>query len=353
MLKFIAFAACALAVAVSIATVDRRGSSPSDGADRQASAAPPTRIFATGIIEGTTEAVELHMETAGRIAEVCVAEGDHVRCGDVLVKLDGRREQQLVAASQAQLSLAKATLNKLVNGARDSERAEANALLSAKSARLRQAMVAKKRIDALRQQKAVAQQEADDKASEVEAFTAEVAAARARLEQLVAPAHRDEVEAAKARVQEAEATLQLAKIALEKTELRSPIDGQILDVAVRPGEMTQAAAGLPAVVLADPSKLTVRAFVEEIDAPRIELGATAQVAADGLPQRSFAAKVAKLGAQMKPKTLSSGLSTELFDTKVREVVLDLDQSQDNSGLIIGLRVDVLVDADAATSSRAL
>jgi multidrug resistance efflux pump len=352
MLKIIAFAACAFVVAVSIATVDRRDTTSFSGRESKTSAEPPARIFATGIVEGASEAVELRMETAGRIAEVCVVEGDDVRQGDVLVKLDGRRERQLVAASRARLNLAEATLRRLIKGARESERAEARALLGAKSARLRQATLSKQRIEALRLQKAVAQQEADDKSSEVEAMTAEVAAARARLEQLMAPAHQDEVEAARARVQEAEAALELAEIALDKMELRAPIDGQILDVSVKPGEIAQAGAGAPAVVLADPSKLRVRAFIEEIDAPRIERGAKASVVADGLPQRQFAAQVASLGPQMKPKTLSSGLSTELFDTKVREVVLDLDESQHSSGLIIGLRVDVLVDADAGSSSRA-
>ena len=352
MIKYIAFAGCALAVAVSLATMDRQTLHANLSSESRQINSPPSRIFATGLVEGATEAVELRMETSGPIAKVCVSEGDEVNVGDLLVKLDGRREQHRVAASAANVNLAKATLTRLRNGARDSERAEARALLGAKEARLRQARVAKQRIDALRNQNAVPQQEADDKSSEVEALQAEVAAARARVEQLVAPAREDEIQAAQARVDAAEAEFNLAKLALEKTELRAPMASQVLDISVKPGEMAHANSIQPAVVLADSKKLRIRAYVEEIDAPRVELGSLAQVTADGLGERRYDAVVSKLGPQMKAKSISSGLSTEMFDTKVREVLLDLADGQDGQGLIIGLRVDVLVSAESTVSRRA-
>jgi multidrug resistance efflux pump len=346
MIKYLAFTLCSVVIAGAVAIVDRQSFSLGPGDDYASSepAAAPARIYASGIIEGRTEDVELRLEVAGRVTEVCVHEGDWVEAGDVLVRLDDRRERQQVAASLANQRLAEANLERLINGARESERQEARNLLTARQARRDQARLALQRIRMLRAQDAVTQQEADDKTSEVDALTAETAAAQARLEQLEAPAREDEVRAAQARVASAQAEHELANIVLGKTELRAPSRSQVLDVHVEPGELVAAGVGEPVIVLADTSLLRVRAFVEEIDAPRITLGAQATIKADGLPGREFSATVSSLSPQMRPKSMTSGNPDELYDTKVREVLLDVAPVDGVTELIAGLRVDVTLSA---------
>lgn len=301
---------------------------------------PGNRVYAMGMVEGATKDIWLSPEIPGRVVEIPVRVGDWVAAGGVLLRLDDRRLTQQLAVSRAQLELARAQLQRLVNGAREEERAEARALVAAKQSRLQQAHRTWQRVQELLKQAAISQQESDDQQGLVGVLTAEVAAARARLAQLEAPARVDELCVAQARVAAAEAAYELAKIALEKTLLVAPRRGQVLDVNVEPGEYLGADDAAPAIVLSDTSVLRVRAYVEEIDAPQLRIGMTAQITADGLPGHSFTGRIASLSPRMQAKTVSSGNPAEMYDTKVREVLLEINDAQQ---LLVGLRVDVTFD----------
>jgi len=297
-----------------------------------------TKIYATGVVEGATQDVQLRCEISGRVLEVLFGVGDWVERDDVLVRLDHRQQTQQVAVSHAHLELAHAQLERLVNGARQQERTRARALLTAKQARLGQAERTWRRVQQLRVQAAVSQQELDDQQGLVETLTAEVDAVRAQLEQIEAPARVDELRVAQARVAAAQADHELARIALDKTQLRAPQHGQILDLHVEPGELIGADSPAPTLVLADTSTLHVRAYVEEIDAPRLQVGMSAQITADGLPGKVFTGRILSLSPRMSAKHVSSGSPDEMYDTKVREVLLEVENGQ---SLLVGLRVDVM------------
>jgi multidrug resistance efflux pump len=344
MVKILAIVFCSVLIAGSVAVIDRQSiefTPPPRGVHR---VALPEHMYASGIVEGRTEDIEMRPEVPGRVDEVLVSTGDWVEAGDVLMRLDGRMQAQQVAASLAKLRLAEANLERLVNGARDSERQEARSLVSAKKARLRQAMLTWQRVQTLRAQDAVTQQDFDDQEGVVQALMAEMQAAEARLAQLEAPARQDELRAAEARVAAAKADHEQALVALDKISLRAPVRAQVLDVDIEPGELIEPSSIDPVIVLADTSQLRVRAFVEEIDAPRITVGVKAKITADGLPDQAYAAVVGSLSPRMERKTLTSGQPDELYDTKVREVLLDVNPTSTATGLIVGLRVDVVIAA---------
>lgn len=334
MVKYVLFAVLLCSMAGTVALIDSQSVS-----DEQSPPSTPVAnsICATGIVEGATKDVQIHSEVAGRVVEVLVETGAWVEKNEVLIRLDNRQQTQRVAVSQANLELAEAQQERLQNGARKQEREQARALLAAKQARLQQAERSWERVEQLRAHAAVSQQEYDDQQGMVESLTAEVDAARARLEQLEAPARSDERRVALARVAAAQADLELARIALDKTEIRAPSRGQILDLNVEPGELIAADNPMPAVILADTSTLRVRAYVEEIDAPRLKVGVHASITADGLPDQVFTGKVLSLSPRMSTKSIFSGSPDELYDTKVREVLLELE---DAKSLLVGLRVDV-------------
>ena len=186
------------------------------------------------------------------------------------------------------------------------------------------------------------EQEADDQQSLVDTSRSEWAAARARAKRLNAPARADELRAAEARVSAAAAEVDLAKIGLSKTELRAPCHGRVLAIHGEPGEHSGPQASIPLVVLSDTSKIRVRAYVEELDAPRMKVGMPANITADGLANRSFTGQVVAISPRMATKIIRSDRPSELYDTKVREVMLELS---DATQLIVGLRVDLEFDAN--------
>jgi len=307
---------------------------------RRASIDPAARaIHAPGRVEGLTEEIGLRARLHGRIVELSAAEGQAVRKEELLLRLDDRRLRHDVQLALAELEQAEARLQKLLNGARVQQREEARAMYQARLAELEQAQVRWNRVQRLRADQAVSLQAADDQYSRVKTLQAQVDAAKARMELLAAPAREDEVRIARAQIEAARARVEIARVELEKTELVAPFAGRVLSVNVDPGELTGPEDSQPAIVLADTRQFRVRAFVEELDAPRVKVGMPAKVLADGLPGKTFSGRVTRLSPRMTRKELRTHDPGERLDTKSREVWIDLE---DGAGLVFGLRVDVVI-----------
>ncbi len=263
----------------------------------------PAGIFAPGRIEGVTPEVELLPQINGRVVTIHVKEGERVEANALLVSMDDAQLRFEVEAAEAQLELAQSELERLVNGTRYEDRAEAAWLYKAKLVELERAKLDWERCRALLEKDAIAAQDADRYRTLVASLSAEATAAKARYQSISAEARPDEIKMAKARIATAEAKLELARVQLDRTQLRAPSCGQVLKLNVEPGELIGPDATTPVVVLADTSRFCVRAFVEELDACRLTEGMTATITADGLPGQELQGTVTRLSPQMSHKTL--------------------------------------------------
>ena len=344
MLKYLVMALSVVLIALLAVTIDARSRPP---VNRETPAAVRDVIHAPGRIEGVTPEVELRPQIAGRVAEVLVEEGQQVQSGEALLRLEDQQYRHEVALAAADVETARAELSRLINGAHPKQRLEAAALYQAKLAEFERAQLSWRRISELHQSRAVAQQEADNQRTLVDALRAEVEAFKARLDLLNAPPREDEVAIAQAKLRAAEARLELAKVQLERTVLRAPMRGQILRRDADCGELTGPTAPEPAVIMADTSRLFVRTFVEELDAPRVTVGLRATVRADGLPGKQLSGRVVRLSPRMSRKQLFTDDPAERYDTKTREIWIQLDEQEEP--LVIGLRVDVSIYVQEAPS----
>ena len=299
-------------------------------------------IYAPGRIEGMTPEIELRTFIDGRVAKLHCAAGDSVDAHQVLLELDDRQQQHEVALAESQLRAAEARLRRLVAGAHPHERKEAAAAYEAKLAELDGVRQTWERQQQLRREGAISQQEFDDQQSRFHAVTAQAAAAQARMEFLAAPPRDDELQLAQAEIDAAASRLELANLQLDRAKLRAPCAAAVLHVATEIGESTGPIAAEAAIILADTRRMRVRAFVEEFDAPRMQLGMPARITADGLPGKIYVGRVSQLSPHMTSKQIWNDEPSERLDTKTREVWIDLKNSDD---LIFGLRVDVTIGAN--------
>ncbi len=237
-------------------------------------------------------------------------------------------------------------MERLINGAHPQERSEAAAKFRVKEAELERSEMVWKRMESLSESKAISQEELDNQRMLVTALKAEVSAAKARHDLLDAPVRTDEVHMEKARIAAACARLELAKVQLEYTKLRAPCSGTVLDVDLEPGELVARDSAQPVMILADTSRFQVRAFVEELDASRVSAGMSAKIVVDGLPLSELGGRVVRTSPRMGPKSLFSDRPSERYDTKTREVWIELDG---HDGLVVGLRVDVMIDPALPTA----
>jgi membrane fusion protein (multidrug efflux system) len=228
----------------------------------------------------------------GRIEKVLVREGAPVHGGDVLAVLDSRAEQAQLARAQATVDLAEARLQQAetqlalaVAGPRREELDKALATLASVEARAAEQKSARDRAEHLAREGALSQaaldqaRAADDQGRQAaRAAQAELARLEhgARIEELALA--RGGVAEARARAAEARAELAAVEVALDRTSLRSSIDGVVVRVPVNPGDYV--ATGQAAVTIADLEHAWIAANIEETVVGRVHAGQPVQVDVD-------------------------------------------------------------------------
>ncbi len=265
-----------------------------NGQNRAAAPSAPrnTEVAANGVVEGAGRELPLAPEAAGTLKAVFVQLHQDVPAGALLFELanDSQRAQVVLAeaelaAAQAQLTLAEADLARSQQMTRGS---------------------------------AVSKQEHD------QVFY--------------------RVKTASAKKQEAEARLQLARAELAKTRVVAPVAGRILQIHKEAG--VQIAPGGrggevdPVLHMANVSRRRARAFVEELDAGRIQVGQAATVTADGFPGREYSGRVVEVSGRMGGKNVPrSDGPGEYKDMYYREVVIELEGAEE---LTLGLRIQARI-----------
>jgi HlyD family secretion protein len=259
--------------------------------------APATAARVSGQVDATE--VYVASEVGGRVLEITAAEGDRLKQGDVIGRLDTRDVElalQLAAAERAQ---ADAQLRLLLSGARveDVRQAEAQVAaaagdVAAAQTDLEAAEADLQRFEKLLQSNSGSQKQRDDALARRDVARDRVRSARGRetaareaVARLRAGSRREEIEGARARVDAVDAQIAALEKARGDAIVRAPIAGIVSERLLDPGEM--AAARAPLVVLTDLDHAWAEVFVEEPQVPRIKLGQAATVFTDaggpGLP----------------------------------------------------------------------
>jgi multidrug resistance efflux pump len=117
-----------------------------------------------------------------------------------------------------------------------------------------------------------------------------------------------------------------------------------LQVYAEPGEAVGPTSAQPVMLLADLSRRRVRAFIEELDVARVQVGQKAVVTADGLPGKEFTGTVALVLPRMGKRAPQTDAPGEYKDVYFREVLIDLKQADQ---LPTNLRVHIRVAAGTA------
>lgn len=325
------------------ADVAQAGETVGDGPDERLVNPPGAHVAGNGVVEPRDREVKLAASVAGRVAEVLVKEGQRVVTGDALVRLDQEVEATAVSSAAADVRAARAELARLRAGARPQELDGARHEARAAAARAASSADAAARQERLAAGGHVAPEELERAKRAAEADAEAAGQARSRVALLEAGARGEEVEAAAARLAAAEARLAEAEARLAQRTVRAPVDGEVLQVLVRPGEYQQPGGAEPLLLLGDTSALRVRMDVDERDLQRVRVGAPAVLRASALGATEVPATVAEIGRRMGRKNIRTDDPIERNDTKVLEVVLDVTGA---APLVIGQRVLVFVDAPA-------
>lgn len=315
-------------------------------------------VVAPGIVEPWGEQVDLSAQESGWIAQIAVKEGDIVRAGQTLARLEDGSQRRAVEVATADLAEVEATLEKVKRGATVEELDQAQAEYDAATARAQLARSEAQRAVRLREVGVVTDDAKERATAEAQAQTALAERAQARLAELKRGPRAEDRTVAHVRVEAARARFKLASENLERRRIAAPAGGTILLSRFHPGEYYDVRTGA-LVVLGDMTRLQVRLEVDEIDARAVETGAACPVFSDS-GARLGDGTVVRLAPKMGRRGLALESPTAREDVRVREAFVEVPTG---SGLIPGQRVwghvarmgivreDRVASSDSETSSR--
>ena len=284
-----------------------------------------SQVTASGEVKPTTY-TNITAQGFGRITEIVVKEGDHIKKGDKLLL---QENVQANADVQAQA----ATINSYQSGV---QAAEASYRAGQSDLSLQQANLEKAKLDydrgqGLYKDGLIPKQDFDQRKTSYDGAVASVEASRARM-----LSQKAQLEQVRSQLDQSKAVLVRTKDILSKTTYVSPINGIVSYLPVRLGEYVvpgiQNANGSFLMTLSDMSVVTSEVKVDETDIVNVKIGQEADVTIDAVPGKVFKGKVTEIGSQAVLR--SSGLATTQTTTSNQEakdfkVVVTLENPPEN------------------------
>jgi HlyD family secretion protein len=270
----------------------------------------------------------------GKIVSLPVAEGERVKAGQVLARIDAVQAQADASGAREQVGALEAE----VQASSEQVRA-ATAELAAADARARDAEQQLTRKRGLHDAGLLPSLDFETARAAAESARAQVTSARAAVDRA-----RASQDAATRRVAQARAQQQRAGDVLSKTSIVSPIDGIVSRLRVREGEMVvigiQNQPGTTLMTISDLEAINAELKVAEADVLRLATGQRATVTLESMSGRRFDGSVVEIGASALP-VAGTGAAAREF-----KVVVRLDRPD------AALRPGLTCDAEIVTTERA-
>ncbi len=255
---------------------------------------------------------QLAFNDSDRVARILVQEGDPVKRGQLLAELDTTRLAASADKAAADVDAARNTLERLHNGSRPEEIAQARAALAAAQAAEANGRVTFARYARLARSSAESLLNRDNAEQTLKVAAANRESAEQALALAVQGPRQEDIKVAAAQLRAAEAVQALARQQLADAQLFAPADGVIEDRILEPGDM--ASPDRPALTLDLVNPVYARAYLPERQLGRIRPGMRAYVQSDAFPGVRFPAWVGFIAstAEFTPKMVeTTEVRTEL------------------------------------------
>lgn len=227
--------------------------------------------------------VQLAFLSGGIVKEVTVKPADRVKAGDTLIVLQDTALRAALEQTRAAQLNAKLTLDNLKSQ-------PTTDVVAAAEANLANAKVNQDRLE-----------RSGARAIEIDAAKAAVRSTQITLDKLLAGASADQINLAEANVKAAVLALAQAEEAFNQAQLRAPMEGEIIEVKLRAGEVAN--PGMAAVLIANLNSFRIETTdLSEIDVTRIQVGSPASVTLDAISNIILQGKVTEIALKANPGT---------------------------------------------------
>lgn len=274
-------------------------------------------------LSGNIEAHEslVGFKVPGRVVQLPIEEGQTLKAGDLIARLDSEDYHQQVAVDQANATVRHTQLALGLAGSRTQDiEASRQSVLEAQ-ADLEQKKKDLARYQILYDKGEIAQQIRDQAATSVTRAQAAFDRAQQVYNELVEGTRKEELAVQRATLDQAQENLDMARIRLSYTVLRAPFGGVILVRQAELGEVVT--AGTPIITLADLAHLWLRVYIPETDLGKVHWGQDVEVRTDTYPGKTYHGRVSFISseAEFTPKSVQTEKERV---TLVYRIKIDLD-----------------------------
>lgn len=290
--------------------------------------------------------VQLSFNNSERIAAVMAQEGDRVKEGQLLARLDTSRLEPQLAQAEAQAAAQRHIVKRLRSGSRPEEIAQARANLQSAQADLANARQQYERWRSAAEisaGRAVRQQDVDNAKTAVQVAESKLAVVEKSLDLAIAGPRREEIDENEARLRALEAQARVLRQQLKDAELIAPVDAVVRTRVMEPGEMASPQRPVFSLAITDPK--WVRAYIAAVDLGKISQGLRAAVSVDSFPGRRFEGWIGFISpvAEFTPKSVQT---EELRSSLVYEVRVFVKDPADE--LRLGMPASVHLDPNGGS-----
>jgi multidrug resistance efflux pump len=285
-------------------------------------------LTALGRVQSAAGVMSIGTAATGTVKAVLVHEGSRIRAGDILVSLSCEPLEAEAQSRDAQLRSAQAVLDRVRHGPRVEEIAVAEAVVGYSFARAEEAEKTYERTQALREGVSVTTARILETLRDARVYAAQLGEAKAKLALLRAGSREEDIREAQSRRDDAAAQLAAARARLEQCIVRAPADGVVLDVFANPGEFMSLAVPASLLNLVPDASLQIRAEVDARDIARLCEGQAATGTAEAAPGATLRARVESISPMISARTIfAPGADTRSPD--VARILLALDDRPTN------------------------
>jgi len=247
--------------------------------------------------------INIGANALGILTQILVKEGDHVRKGQLVARIENIQPEAQVASQQAQVSSAEADSNAAEAGLKvaDENLHTQQAMIDNSQANLEHAKLDFDRAKELFKDQLLAKQDFDTRKATYDAAAASLNEQQTRLAQALSSREQTaaQLSATQRRVAQAKAVLAQYSDMLHKYDSFAPIDGVVTNLPVREGETVVPGvtnlAGSNIMTIADMSLITAEVKVDETDIVSVALGQKADISIDAIPNKTFKGHVIEIG----------------------------------------------------------
>ena len=261
------------------------------------------RIEASGTLEATE--VRVSAMVPGQIRRIFIREGVDVQAGDTLMVLDQTTLALQWRQARGGVDLAEAQYKLLLNGARPEDLQLAEEALKSAESSFKSANDDYARMKELYAAQSVSRKQFDDAESRFTIAQAQLNSAKQQVQKMQQFARAEDLAAAKARLEQAQAWAGILHKQLDDATILAPVAGTVTHRPVEEGELV--GVGTTVATIARLETLNLVIYVNEVDLAKVQVGGGADIVIDAHPDRTFPGKVVYISplAEFTPKNVQT------------------------------------------------